>query len=255
VLWALLAAVPVLFIVSAAEQTPTTPMPVSLVRGAQQITTMLSLRQVHAAEMASVASALLAGVAGLFVVTGSAGGGRRLVLAGFWPRQVLAARLGVIAGAAVLTSAVSLAVSAAFFSPRQWVEYAGADLLIALTYAMIGVLLGPLTGRLGGLYLILLLALVDVGFGQTVMFHPLPPAWGAFLPACGAGRLLLDGAFTPGFEQYGQLLLGVGWLAALTAAAAIVFAHRIGARPPQRTIAGHHSRPAPAPSASPQPAR
>jgi hypothetical protein len=230
VLWVLLMAVPALFIALAAQETPTKVMPVALVQGARQVTALLSLRQVHAAEMASVASALLAGVAGLFVVTGSAEGDQRLVLAGFRPRQILAGHLGVIAGAAVLTSAVSLAVSAAWISPHQWMEYAAADLLIALTYAMVGVLLGPMVGRLGGLYLILLLAIVDVGYGQTVMFHPLPPAWGAFLPARGAGRLLIDGAFTSGFEQYGHLLVGLGWLAALALAAGLTFRRQTGAR-------------------------
>ena len=140
------------------------------------------------------------------MVTGSTDGDRRLVVAGFRPREVLVGHLGVVAGAAVLISAVSLAVSAAWISPQQWAVYAGADLLIALTYAMIGMLLGPLTGRLGGLYLILLLTLVDVGYGQTVMYNPIPPAWGAFLPARGAGRLLIDGAFSPGFAGARYLL-------------------------------------------------
>ena len=229
VLWVLLVVVPVIFVALAAAQTPTKPMPVDLVGGARRFTAMISLRHIHAGEMASIASALLAGIAGLFVVTGSAGGDRRLALAGFKPSQILAGHLGVVAGAAVLTSTVSLAISAAFFSPSFWVEYAAADVLIALTYAMIGVLLGPLVGRLGGLYLLLLLSIVDVGYGQTVMFNPGPPGWGAFLPARGAGRLMLDGAFTTGFEQYGGLLLGLGWLALLTAAAVAVFRRRIGA--------------------------
>jgi hypothetical protein len=97
---------------------------------------------------------------------------------------------------------------------------------------MIGVLLGPLVGRLGGLYLLLLLSIVDVGYGQTVMFDPTPPGWGAFLPARGASRLMLDGAFTTGFERYGYLLLALGWLVGLTLAAVAVFKHRIGAAPP-----------------------
>lgn len=253
VLWVLLVAVPVLFVALAAAQTPRTLMPVALLRGTRQFTAMLSLRQIHAGEMASIASALLAGIAGLFVVTGSADGDRRLMLAGFRPRQVLLGHLGVVAGAAVLTSAVSLAVSAAFFSPHLWAEYAGADLLIALTYAMIGVLLGPLVGRLGGLYLILLLAIVDVGYGQTVMFHAVPPGWGAFLPARGAGRLLLDGGFTSGFEQYGNLLLALVWLGALTVAAVLTFRHQTGVRlaPPPR-IGGRSAR---VPLGAPPPSR
>jgi hypothetical protein len=230
VLWALLLGVPALFVALAAAETPTAPMPVALVDSAREFTTMIPLRHIHAGEMAAIASALLAGVAGLFVVTGANDGDRRLVLAGFKPRQVLAGHLGVIVAAALLTSAVSIAVSAAFFTPQLWPEYVGAILLIALTYAMIGVLLGPLVGRLGGLYLLLLLSIVDVGYGQTVMFHPLPPAWGAYLPTRGAGRLVVDGSFTSGFEQYGPLLLALAWLAALTVAAALTFRRQIGAR-------------------------
>ena len=253
VLWALLVVVPVSFIGLAAAQTPPRLMPVALVDGARRFMSTVSLRQLHAGEMASIASALLAGVAGLFVVTGSADGDRRLVLAGFRPRQVLASHLGVIAGAALVTTTVSLAVSAAFFSPDNWVEYAGADLLIALTYATIGVLLGPLTGRLGGLYLLLLASIVDVGYGQTVMFQPVPPTWGAFLPARAAGKLMLDGGFTSGFEQYGYLLLALGWLAALTTAAVAVFRHRTGVKRrvtaaiPGSTSGSGTARPVPAP--------
>jgi len=231
VLWVLVVLVPVLFVALAAAQTPAKLMPVALLAGTRHVTAMLSLRQIHAGEMASIASALLAGVAGLFVVTGSADGDRRLVLAGFRPRQVLAGHLTVIAAAAVITTIASLTVSAVFFSPRLWPEYAAADLLIALTYAMVGVLLGSLVGRLGGLYLLLLLSIVDVGYGQTVMFHPNPPGWGAFLPAHGAGRLLLDGAFTTSFEQYGHLLLALAWLAVVSGAALITFRHQTGAQP------------------------
>jgi hypothetical protein len=231
VLWVLMAVVPAFFVAMAAAQTPTTLMPVDLIDSARHVTEMITLRHIHAAEMASVATGLLAGVTGLFVVTGSVGGDRRLVLAGVRPRQVLAGHLGVIAGAATLITAISLAVSAAFFSPQLWAEYFGADLLLALTYAMIGVLLGPLVGRLGGLYLILLLSIVDVGYGQSVMFHPLPPAWGAFLPSRGADRLLLDGAFTSQFEQYRSLILALAWLGALSLGAAMTFRHRIGVRP------------------------
>jgi hypothetical protein len=230
VLWALLLGVPALFVALAAAETPTTPMPVALVDGARQFTTMIPLRHIHAGEMAAIATALLAGVAGLFVVTGASDGDRRLVLAGFRPRHVLAGHLGVIVGAALLTSAVSIAVSAAFFSPQLWSEYVGAILFIAMTYAMIGVLLGPLVGRLGGLYLLLLLSIVDVGYGQTVMFHPFPPSWGAYLPTRGAGRLLVDGSFTAGFEQYGSSLLALAWLAALTVGAALTFRRQIGVR-------------------------
>ena len=232
VLWALLVAVPAVFIGMAIAVTIDTPGPIALVEGSRDFTALLSQRRIHAATMVPVTSAFLAGLTGLFVVTGSAGGDRRLVLAGFRPREVLAGRLGVIGAATVVTTAVAVAVSGTWYPPRQWAVFAGANLLIALTYAMIGVLVGPLTGRLGGLYLILLLAFVDVGLGQSVMFPGGPPDWGAFLPARGASRVMVDGAFTDRFDQLGSLLLGLAWLAAFTAGTVVVFRRRIEAARP-----------------------
>ena len=226
VLWSLLVVVPAVFIGMAIMVTLDTPGPIALVDGGRNFTAFLSERRIHAATMVPVTSAFLAGLTGLFVVTGSAGGDRRLVLAGFRPREVLGGRLGVVGAATVLTTAVAVAVSGAWYPPRQWVVFVAANLLIALTYAVLGVLVGPLTGRIGGLYLMLLLAFVDVGFGQNVMFPAGPPAWGAFLPARGASRVMIDGAFTEHFDQTGYLLLGLAWLLALTAATGEVFRRR-----------------------------
>ena len=229
VLWVLLLAVPALFIGMAIIVTVDEPGPIALVEGARHFTTSLSQRRMHAATMVPVASAFLAGLTGLFIVTGSATGDRRLVLAGFRPREVLAGRLGVIGAATVLATTVGVAVSGAAYAPRQWVVFAGANLLIALTYAMVGVLVGPLTGRLGGLYLILLLAFIDVGLGQSVMVPGGPPAWGAFLPARGASRVMIDGAFTGRFDEIGYLVLGLGWLATFVVATTAVFDRRMRA--------------------------
>jgi len=230
VLWILLLVVPIVFIVLAVAVTPDNLGAVALVDGPRRFTAMLSERRMHAATMVPVASAFLAGLTGLFVVTGSAGGDRRLVLAGFRSGEVLAGRLGVIGAATVLTTAVAVAVAGAWYPPRQWLVFVAANLLIALTYAMVGMLVGPLTGRLGGLYLILLLAFVDVGLGQTIMFDARPPTWGAFLPARGASRMLIDGAFTARFDELGYLVLGIAWLAALTTATAGVYHRRTGSR-------------------------
>ena len=222
VLWALLVVVPAVFIGMAIMVTIDEPGPIALVEDARHFTALLSQRRMHAATMVPITAAFLAGLTGLFVVTGSAGGDRRLVLAGLRPREVFAGRLGVIGAATVLTTVVAIAVSAAWYPPGQWVVFAAANLLIALTYATIGVLVGPLTGRLGGIYLILLLAFIDVGLGQSPMLGG-PPAWGAFLPARGASRAMVDGAFTAHFDEFNYLLLGLAWLAAFTAASAAVF--------------------------------
>ena len=67
------------------------------------------------------------------------------------------------------------------------------------------------------------LPFIDIGLAQNVMFDAAPPAWGRYLPAHGAMRVLTDGAFTPGFDEAGPLVLALGWLAGLTVLAAFVF--------------------------------
>jgi hypothetical protein len=179
--------------------------------------------------MAPITVAFLSGIAGLFVVLGSAQADRRLTLAGFRTIEVLAARMGIIWAAGLLITAVSIGVTAADFSPEAWVTFVVANMLVALTYGMIGVIVGMLAGRLGGLYLIVSIPFIDVGIAQNVMFDAAPPSWARFMPSHGAIRLLVDGAFTPTFDETGSLLLALGWLAAVTAVGTTVF-HRL-ARP------------------------
>ena len=226
VLWSLLVGVPAIFIGLAIAVTVDEPGPVDLVEGARRYTEMLSERRMHAATMVPVTAAFLAGLAGLFVATGTTDGDRRLVLAGMRARQVLGSRLAVIALATAVTTAAAVVISGAWYPPESWVVFAGGNLVIAMTYAMIGLVLGPLTGRLGGLYLVLLLAFIDVGLGQTVMLPGGPPGWGAFLPGRGASRVLIDGAFTSRFDQLEGLLLGLAWFAAAATIAAFVFQRR-----------------------------
>jgi hypothetical protein len=225
-LWVLLVGLPVFFITLSIATTPDDPAPVELVEAGRRSITVLSMVDVHGAIMVAITVAFLAGLAGLFVVLGSAEADRRLVIAGFRPREVLAARLGVIVLAAVLVSVVSLAVTAGSFTPQVWPTFALATVAIAVTYAMIGVVIGPLVGRLGGLYLMFLLPFLDVGLAQNVMFDAAPPAWATWMPAHGAARVLVDGAFTASFDETTGLLIGLGWLTAITAGATAVF-HRL----------------------------
>jgi hypothetical protein len=227
-LWVLLVGLPLFFITLSIAVTPNSPAPVELVESGRRAISILSMTDVHGALMVSITVSFLAGLAGLFVVLGSTEGDRRLVVAGFRPREVLTARLGVITLAAVLVSAVSLAVTAASFQPEVWLTFALATLAVAVTYAMIGVVIGPLVGRIGGLYLMFLLPFLDVGLAQNVMLDAAPPSWAAWMPAHGAVRVLIDGAFTAGFDEVAGLTWALLWLVGLAVAAAIVF-HRSAA--------------------------
>lgn len=228
VLWVLLVGLPVAFITLSIVVTPDDPAPVELVEGGSRSLEVLSMTNLHGAIMVPITVGFLAAMAGLFVALGSAEGDRRLVLAGYRPLEVLAARLGVVLFAAVLITAVSLVVTGASFTPQSWLTFAASTLLVAVTYAMIGVLVGPRFGLIGGLYVMLALPFIDIGIAQNAMFDAAPPAWAVALPAHGAVRVLLDGGFTPSFDEPGALALGVAWLLGVTALATIQF-HRLAA--------------------------
>ncbi len=224
-LWVLLVLLPAFFITLSFAVTPDNLAPVEIVEDGAAVVILVSLMDVHGAIMVPITIGFLAGLAGMFVVQGSLEADARLVLAGFRTREVLAARFGVIALAALLTTVVALATTAIDFSPANWIWFAAGNGLVAATYATVGVLVGAVFGRLGGLYIMFLLPFIDVGLAQNVMFSAAPPEWGRYLPGRGAVRLLVDAAFTPTFDQPGSLLLAAAWLIGLAAAAAAIFRH------------------------------
>ncbi|MFB7171917.1 ABC transporter permease [Streptomyces sp. NPDC056254] len=225
VLWVLLAAVPVVFVLLAVATTPKESTSLTVREQGRILSQQVWLPDVHGGTMAPIAIASLATLAGLFTVLDARSADQRLALAGFRTGSLLVCRLAVVTLLALLATAASLAVTATVFDARQWGLYIAASVLIALTYALIGVLIGPLFGRVGGVLIAFLLPFLDIGIEQSPMLHPQPPAWAHALPGYGPGRVLIDAAITPTFDELGALLLALGWLAALTAAAAVMF-HR-----------------------------
>lgn len=223
VMWVLLIVLPVLFISLSFYITPDAPAPVELIENGVSAIRVISMIDVHGAIMVPITVGFLAGLAGLFVVQGSLDADARLSIAGFRAREILASRLGIIGMAVLFTTAVSLAVTAVDFTPQNWGWFALGNVMVAATYGMVGVVVGALFGQLGGLYVMFLLPFIDVGIAQNVMFSAAPPDWGVLLPARGAVQVLVDAAFTPGFDQASGLWLAVAWLVGLVVATGVVF--------------------------------
>lgn len=221
-LWALIVVLPIVFITTSIAITPSTPTPVRL-NDDGSVIRFVSMADVHGAVMVPITVGFIASLIGLFVILDTSTGDRRLALTSFRTSEILMIRLATIGIASLVATAASVAVTAASFDPVRWPTFVVANLLVAWTYAMIGVIVAPLFGRLGGLYLLLLMPFIDVGIAQNAMFDAAPPSWGKLLPAHGAVRVLMDAAFTPRFEVAPSLVLALVWIAALTAAALIVF--------------------------------
>jgi hypothetical protein len=222
-LWVLLALVPAVFVLLSDAITPHGQTPVRLKEAGRVATQLLDPAHMHAATMAPIGIASLATLAGLFLVLDARTGDQRLVLAGMRRSVVLASRLSVVALASAVAAAVSLAVTATVFSAHQWPVYIGGNLLIALTYGFLGVLLGPIFGKVSGVFIAFLVPFLDLGIGQSPMLQDQPATWAHLLPGYGATRVLMDGALTATFDEGLDLLLALGWLAALAALVVITF--------------------------------
>jgi hypothetical protein len=222
-LWALFVVVPAVFILLSDAITPHGSMAVGLVENGRPVTELFDPAHIHAGTMAPIAVASLATLAGLFVVLDSRAGDQRLALAGLRLPVLLASRLAVVVLAALLATGVSLAVTATVFQAHQWALYAAASVLIALTYGLLGVLIGPIFGRVSGVFIAFLVPFLDLGIAQSPMLRGEPAGWAHYLPGYGGARLFIDGALTSGFDETRALVIAIVWLAGLALAAMALF--------------------------------
>lgn len=215
VLWLLLAAVPAVFVLMSAAITPARQVVLNVFDGGRDAPIVVDLSGFHAGTMAPDGVAALAMLAGMFVIIGSARADRRLVQAGMPRSAVRLARLATIVLASLSAVAASLLVTALVFQPLNWMLYAFANVLIALTFAALGMLIGPLTGRVAGVLLAFLIPFIDLGLSQSPMLRAAPPGWAHALPGYGGMRLLIDGALTATLNDRAALALGLAWMGAL----------------------------------------
>ncbi|HEX6074811.1 MAG TPA: ABC transporter permease [Micromonosporaceae bacterium] len=223
VLWVLLAVVPAVFILLSDAITPHGVTHVMVVENGQRLVEHFDPADIHAGTMAPSAIASLAALIGIFAVLGSRTGDRRLTLAGIRPVVLLTARIGVVSVAALVATGVSLAVTATVFDARDWAAYAVGNALLALTYAMLGVLIGPVFGRVAGVFIAFVIPFLDLGILQSPMLREEPAAWAVLLPGYGATRVVMDGALTATFDEIRPLLIAVAWIAVLATAATMLF--------------------------------
>jgi len=224
----LLLALPFLFISWSFAITEPNPRLITLPGGEQVLTTM---RDIHGAIMVPITVGFLAGLVGLFVVQSALESDRRLVLAGYSPGEAILPRLAVMLSATLVVLVVSLVVTAIDFIPESWGPFVVGNLLAGLIYGLIGALAGALVGRLGGAYLMFFLPMMDIGVAQDPMFFDgSPQGWATALPGYGPTRVLVDGAFSGGFDAIGPLLVALLWLAALSVAVVVLLRRSLGGR-------------------------
>jgi hypothetical protein len=224
----LLVVVPIYVITRSIATTEGTPRRIELPGGIEVVTTMKAL---HGAVMAGSTIAFVVSLVGVFVMQAALAGDRRLVIAGYRPGETILARLAVLGVATALVVAVSAGITAVHFTPVSWPPFLVALMLTGLIYGAIGALAGAVLDRLAATYLMLFLAMTDLGIVQNPMFGDgKPDGWAILLPGYGPGRMMVDGAFSPSFHAAPALVVGLAWTAMLVLLVTVVLTRAVAIR-------------------------
>lgn len=179
------------------------------------------MTDVAAAFMTPLAAAILSGIVGLFLVQSSRAADDRLRLAGFGATELVVSRVGTLALGSLVATAVSVFVAVLAFAPERAPAFATATALVALTYGILGVVVGLVLDRLGGVYVMLFAPMVDVLMFQNPLATD-SPGWTTYLPSHFGTNALVDAAFTPSVDGW-DFVGGAGYALLLLVVAIAIF--------------------------------
>jgi hypothetical protein len=229
VLLALLIALPILFITLAFAVTQDVAMPVRTIEGGETTTVSRPMPDVHGVIMTPITSALIAGLAGLFLMNDAKEADGRLVVAGYETHQLVAARLGVLAVVSAVVTAVSVGVMLVDFTPEHLGPFVAAMLLLTVLYGLLGMLVGAAFDRLAGLWVMLIVPMLDIGLFQDPLFVQSEPDWWmTLLPGYHPVRVLVDTGLTAQVDTMASLGWAVGYLALVLGLVVVVFGRLTG---------------------------
>jgi ABC-2 type transport system permease protein len=164
VLLALLLFLPVYFVGVFVFLLPASEMPVTVPGEGERL---IATAELYGVLLVPLLAGLIGGIAGMFLMQAARDADARLVLAGYRPVQVIVARVGLLALAGVVATAVALAVLSIEYVPESLGVLVAASILAGLIYGLVGVLVGLVLGRLAGVYTMLFVPMLDVFFLQN----------------------------------------------------------------------------------------
>jgi len=167
----------------------------------------VAMTSMTAVLMTPMASALISGVAGLFLMQSAKAVDGRLTIAGVSPSAILVARSSVLAVVAVTAGIVSLVVLSLTYVPERAGWFLAATVLTGLQYGAVGVVVGLVVNRLAGVYVLMFGPLLDIFIAQSPLATE-TPAIAPYLPSHYPLQLAFDAAFTVRID------LTNGWLGA-----------------------------------------
>ncbi|WP_136342286.1 hypothetical protein [Halapricum salinum] len=217
VLLALLLFLPVYFVGIFVYVLPASEMAITVPGDGQRVVATADL---YGVLLIPLLAGLIGGIAGLFLMQAAREADGRLVLAGYHPAQVIAARIGLLVVASVVATAVGLAVLAVGYVPQSLAVFVAASVLAGLTYGLVGVLVGLVLGRLAGVYTMLFVPMFDVFFLQNPTVDD--QLWLAtYLPGHAVTELAVDAGFSGSvaLDPFARALAALAVVGALATAA------------------------------------
>jgi ABC-2 type transport system permease protein len=222
VLLALFVFLPAYFILVFTNVMPDQPISVDIpVQGIMQV----EMTSVVPVLMTPMATALIGGAAGLFLMQSAREVDGRLSLTGLGVPSLIVARSGVLAVASVAAGLVSMGILSLSYLPQRIGWFLVATVLTGLLYGGIGVLIGLALNRLAGIYVLMFGPLLDIFLAQSPLTqegHAIAP----YLPSHYPMQLAFDAAFSIRVELT-NLWLGLGYLVVLWLVAAGAFYRRV----------------------------
>ncbi|MFB6104927.1 MAG: ABC transporter permease [Halobacteriaceae archaeon] len=222
VLLVLLVFLPAYFILTFTYVMPTRPVPVAL---PGEGSTPIGMQAVVAVLMTPIATALVGGAGGLFLMQSARSVDSRLALTGLDVPTIVLARGAVLAIAAIVAAAVSTTVLAVTHVPDNPGWFLAATIVVGLMYGAIGALVGLVLNRLAGIYVLMFGPLLDMFLAQsplTTDAHAIAP----YLPSHYPMQVVFDAAFTATVDPT-NLGLALAYLAAVAVLAILAFARVI----------------------------
>lgn len=184
----------------------------------------LAMADVYAVFMTPLVGALVGALAGIFLLQSTRAADGRLVVAGARPRQVLLARLGLLAAVGAVVAGVAVATAATAFVPERPVVLFGATLLGALVYGLLGALAGIVVDRLAGVYLALFGTMIDVFLVQNPLAEA--PGYAVALPGYAPVELAVDAGFSASVSL-DPVWVGLAWVVGLGVVTTLVLARQL----------------------------
>jgi len=192
---------------------------------------MVSRRALSFVFLGNAAVSFLTSILAFYLVHQRTEPDRRLALCGFRPIEIIAAKVFVLTVIVVSVSIYEGLIILPFFEPQHFGRLLIGFILGGLVYSCYGLLVGAISvHELEGLFLIVLLANIDVGWLQNPIYYKESTSRQVIenLPGYFPIQLSSVGAFTDRFPAFGiwRALLYAGVFLVLAAVAFWIRIHR-----------------------------